>query len=53
MHCHLGDEVVVEEDIGWSGEHGVGGGVPGSGLQEGVGGEAGPAFRTHSQKYNN
>ena len=38
---HLGDEVVVEEDVGWSGQHGVGGGVPGSGLQEGVGREAG------------
>ena len=37
----LSDEVVVEEDVGWSGQHGVGGGVPGRGLQEGVGREAG------------
>ena len=41
LNCHLGDEVVVEEDVGWSGQHGVGGGVPGRGLQEGVGREAG------------
>ena len=37
---HLGNEVVIEEDVGRPSEHGVGGGVLGLGLQEGVWGEA-------------
>ena len=38
---HLGNEVVIKEDVGRPSEHGVGGGVLGLGLQEGVWGEAG------------
>ena len=37
---HLGNEVVIKEDVGQPSEHDVGGGVLGLGLQEGVWGEA-------------
>ncbi len=40
LHAHLSDEVVVQEDVGWSRQDGVGWGVGGLGLQEGVGGES-------------
>ena len=41
MFVYLGNEVIVKKDIGWSSQHGVGGGVLGLGLQEGVWGEPG------------
>ena len=39
-YMYLGNEVVVQEDVGRTGQHGVRGGVLRFGLQEGVWGEA-------------
>jgi len=36
---YLGNKVVIQEDVGWSGQHGVWGSVLGLCLQEGVWGE--------------